>query len=156
LVTPEQAELVALACQLGTVQLVMRNATDDVAENTGGADLQKLLLGRSDLNMTGDGAEDFFASLKPKEPAPPPPPVVQPKPQPEPEDDVFTMVIIDGNKPREVEFRRGKLITPPAESSPPPEVQLPAVGDRLPEAEGDGSLPTGEQAQNQSFGRRMH
>ncbi|HEV3338745.1 MAG TPA: Flp pilus assembly protein CpaB [Pirellulales bacterium] len=152
LVSPEQAELVALACQLGTVQLVMRSAGDDVAENTGGADLQKLLLGRSDLDTNGD-AEDFFASLKPKEPAPPPA-VTPPEPEPVPEDNVFTMVLIDGNKPREAVFRRGKLITPLTEGSPLPEVQIPAGGTPLPEAEGDGSAQTGEQVHSRPLSRR--
>ncbi|HWB12878.1 MAG TPA: Flp pilus assembly protein CpaB [Pirellulales bacterium] len=149
LVTPEQAELVALACQLGTVQLVMRSATDDVAEHTGGADLQKLLLGHSELDTdTGDG-EEFMAALKPKEPAAPA--VTQPEQQPEPEqelepvEDVFTMVIIDGNKPREEKFRRGKLITPPATEGAP-EPQVPASGDQPTEDDGQGSTQTSEQA----------
>jgi Flp pilus assembly protein CpaB len=155
LVTPEQAELVALACQLGTVQLVMRSATDEGVENAGGADLQKLLLGRSDLDagaMAGS-AEDFLASLKPKEPVTPAPPVAQPEAQPE-QEDVFTMVIIDGNKPREEVFRRGKLITPPAEAAP--EVQAPPAGDALPEVQGSSS--DNEQARSNSpdapLGRR--
>lgn len=139
LVSPEQAELVALACQLGTVQLVMRSATDDAVENPGGADLQKLLLGRSDLDMgpAPGNAEDFFASLKPKEPVAPPPAVTQPQPEAEPVEEVFTMVIIDGNKPREEVFRRGKLTTPPAEAAP--EVQAPPADDSVPEVKGSSS-----------------
>ena len=142
LVTPGQAELVALACNLGTVQLVMRSATDDESESTGGADLSKLLLGRSDLD-TGPApgsAEDFLASLRPKEPTAP---VLTAQPQPEPEEEVFTMVIIDGNKPREEVFRRGKLITPPADTAP--EVKVPPAGDSLPEVQGSSS--DSEQAQ---------
>jgi pilus assembly protein CpaB len=149
MVTPEQAELVALACQLGTVQLVMRSANDDVAEHTAGADLQKLLLGHSDLDKATDEGEDFLASLKPKEPPPPAPVVTQPEPQPvpEPAEDVFTMVIIDGNKPREEKFRRGKLVVPPAiEGAPEP--QVPASVDQPPETEEEDSPETSEQARN--------
>ncbi|MGH7136832.1 MAG: Flp pilus assembly protein CpaB [Pirellulales bacterium] len=115
LVTPEQAELVALAAQLGTVQLVMRSASDDMAENPGGADLQKLLLGRTDMDRSSD-PEAFITAFKPKQPEPM---VTAPPPAPEAEpvdDDLFTMVILDGNRPREHVFKRGK----PVNSPPPP------------------------------------
>ena len=116
LVTPEQAELVALASQLGAVQLVMRSASDDVAENPGGADLQKLLLGHSDMDTSGD-AHAFITALKPKQlEAPPPEPVAKA----EPDDDVFTMVIHDGSVPREVVFQRGKPVN--QASAAPPEL----------------------------------
>lgn len=138
LVSPEQAELVALACNLGTVQLVMRSATDDENGNTGGADLQKLLTGGSDLDfndVSGDPGS-FFSSLKPKEPAAPPPVLTPPPAPPEPEKEVFTMVIIDGNRQHEVVFERGKPVTP--QGSEPPSVNHgSATGDISPAAENE-------------------
>jgi pilus assembly protein CpaB len=113
LVTPEQAELVALAAQLGSVQLVMRSASDDVAENPGGADLQKLLLGRTDMDTSLD-PQAFITALKPKEPEPQ---VTAPEPEPAPVDDeTFTMVIFAGNKPQELTFKRGKPVKSPTPS----------------------------------------
>ncbi|HVA47602.1 MAG TPA: Flp pilus assembly protein CpaB [Pirellulales bacterium] len=139
LVTPEQSELVALATQVGTVQLVMRNAVDDVAESTGGADLQKLLTGRSDA---GDGPpgdpHSFITSLKLKAPEPPAPP---PSVAPEPPDDVFVMTIIDGSVPREVEFRRGKLITPSTAAPPPSAAVEPPAASDSPPSEAGGQPP---------------
>ena len=131
LVTPEQAELVALAAQLGTVQLVMRSASDDMAENPGGADLQKLLLGRTDMDSSSD-PEAFITALKPKEPvvtAPPPAPEAAPV-----DDDLFTMVILDGNKPRELVFKRGKPV-----NSAPPSTDTPAEAESQDTPASDGA-----------------
>lgn len=134
LVTPEQAELVALASQLGSVQLVMRSAADDVAENPGGADLQKLLLGRSEMDDGGD-PHSFMTAFRA---APPPVPAPAPAPEPapveaaEPDNDRFTMLILDGSTPREVEFKRGKPVNNSAAAPPslpqtaPPPAAVPA------------------------------
>lgn len=116
LVTPDQAELVGLASQLGSVQLVMRSASDDVAENPGGADLQKLLMGRSAIDASGD-PEAFMTAFKavpPPPPAPAPAPVPTPVEPAEPDNEHFTMLILDGSTPREVEFKRGKPLNPAA------------------------------------------
>lgn len=123
LVTPEQAELVALAAQVGTVQLVMRNAGDETAGNPGGADLHKLLLGHSEMDANGD--PDAF--MKAFGGGPAPAPAASPEPLPaEPvtvETDHFTMLILDGDKPRAVEFKRGKLRNLAA-TAPPPAPQV--------------------------------
>lgn len=141
LVTPSQAELVALATQLGSVQLVMRSTGDDVTENTGGADLQKLLLGRSDLEIPGEGddAESFITAFKPKQPGPPTPPPATEVAAPEPPGDVFTMVILDGSVPREVVFNRGRPM-PGTPLAPPlaPEPS-PIIPSGVSPAETDGS-----------------
>ncbi|HET6881205.1 MAG TPA: Flp pilus assembly protein CpaB, partial [Pirellulales bacterium] len=123
LVTPEQAELVGLATQLGNVQMVMRSASDDDSDNPGGADLQKLLLGRTDMDTSID-PQAFITAMKPKEPEPPaPPPTIAPVLEAEPEDDVFTMVILDGNRPRTIEFKRGKPVNAAAPVNTPPDNQ---------------------------------
>lgn len=152
LVTPEQAELVALATQVGTVQLIMRSAADDVAENTGGADLQKLLVGQSDGDdESPSDPRDFITSLKNKPPQPPaPPPAVAPQPA----DDVFVMTIIDGSTPREVEFRRGKILNPSSAAPPPSVDDTPAA---KPGAEPETAPPESDTEQpaesNQQAGR---
>ncbi|HQU44819.1 MAG TPA: hypothetical protein PK867_18535, partial [Pirellulales bacterium] len=153
LVKPGQAELGALGTQVGTVQLVMRNAVDDEAESTGGADLQKLLTGRSDTDDGPPGdPHSFITSLKPKPPEPPaPPPVVAP----EPPDDVFVMTIIDGSVPREVEFRRGKLVTPSTAAPPPSAVEEPPAASDSPPPGTGGQQPAETEKQARTTGRRM-
>jgi Flp pilus assembly protein CpaB len=137
LVTPEQAELVALASQLGTVQLVMRSAGDDAAENPGGADLQKLLLGHTDMDTSVD-PQAFITAFKAKGPEPPAPaPVPVPEAEPEPDHDLFTMVILDGNVPREVEFRRGKPVNSPGPAVRPQDDPTTAID--APAEDADGS-----------------
>lgn len=141
LVTPEQAELVGLATQLGTVQLVMRSASDEVAENPGGADLQKLLVGRSAIDGDDD-PQAFMAAFKPAQP-PQTAAVVAPAPAPaaveqaEPEYERFTMMILDGSKPREVEFKRGKPTSGAAAAPPATEQDVPAPVD-VPAEDTDG------------------
>ncbi|HEU5431773.1 MAG TPA: Flp pilus assembly protein CpaB [Thermomicrobiales bacterium] len=53
LVTPDQAELVMLAGNLGTLQLAMRSASDDTNDPTSGADVQELLSGTDNATARG-------------------------------------------------------------------------------------------------------
>jgi pilus assembly protein CpaB len=145
LVTPSQAELVALATQLGSVQLVMRSTGDDVTENTGGADLQKLLLGRSEMEIPGEGddAESFITAFKPRQPGlpTPPPAVAAVAAAPEPPEDVFTMVILDGSVPREVEFKRGRPLAGTPLAPPVAPEPSPIIPSGVSPAEADDSAP---------------
>lgn len=154
LVTPEQAELVALATQVGTVQLIMRNAGDDVAEDTRGADLQKLLLGHSDSDDNlPDDPRELITSLKNK---PAKQPAAQPVVAPPPVDDVFVMTIISGSAPREVEFRRGKIVNPASAGPPPSAVQpvsAPATQPNPPDANEEPATENNQQARR--TGRRI-
>lgn len=156
LVTPEQAELVALATQVGTVQLIMRSASDEVAESTNGADLQKLLSGRSENDEESPSdARDFITSIKNKQPEPPaPPPVIEV----EPADDVFVMTIIDGSTPREVEFRRGKIVNPAAAAPPPSQQITPVIGPAASDAatpETDTEQPAERNQQARRYRRQI-
>lgn len=148
LVTPEQAELVALAAQLGTVQLVMRSASDGAAENPGGADLQKLLIGRSDMDSSAD-PEAFISAFKPKE-AQPPAPVAVPEPELPPVDNqVFTMVIFDGNKPRELTFTRNKPFSAPTPTIAPAMDSPESESDVAAEGSEDGTTDNEDPSPNE-------
>lgn len=125
LVTPDQAELVMLAGNLGTLQLVMRSANDDSNEPTTGADVQELLSG------TENGAppsaapapltskEDLLSLLnqaKEKEPAAPPtPPVLSALPAAAP--DQFEMLVIKGPHAETMQFT--DVRRPPTSTSGP-------------------------------------
>ena len=109
-VTPEQAEKVMLATQLGTVQLVMRGPADKDIVRTGGAS-PSLLLGPTGANEReklpveadkpkGGGLLGLLQSMR-SEPAAPPPPVMQPPAEPaQPES--FTVRLLEGPDVSEV------------------------------------------------------
>jgi pilus assembly protein CpaB len=107
LVTPDQAELVMLAGQLGTVQLVMRSASDESHEPTSGADVQELLSGTNTGIPYASGArpdskEGLLSLLgQPKEPEPTPTIVEQPAP---PTKNSFKMLLIKGPTAETLEF----------------------------------------------------
>jgi Flp pilus assembly protein CpaB len=110
LVTPDQAELVMLAGQLGTVQLVMRSASDESNEPTSGADVQELLSGKKTERPDASGSpppdskEGLLSLLnQAKEPAPPTPPAVVEQPAP-PARNAFKMLLIKGPTAETVEF----------------------------------------------------
>lgn len=147
LVTPEQAELVALAAQVGTVQLVMRNASDETAGNPGGADLHKLLSGHSEIDTDSD--PNAFMKAFGGGPAQPPAASLEPLPA-EPvavETEHFTMLILEGDKPREVEFKRGKPRNLAATAPAPQVTPFPAEAT-TPDAEPDAQ-PDDEQADDE-------
>lgn len=142
LVTPDQAELVMLATQLGSVQLVMRSAADETDDPTTGADVQELLSGvKSGGTPTSapapanlDPKAGLLSLLKTGEPepvkpapapAPAPPPAAE-KPAPAP--NIFTMVLIKGPNAETVHFTDDKA--PPAPSSAaPPSAKEPAASE---------------------------
>ena len=111
LVTPDQAELVMLAGQLGTVQLVMRSAADESNEPTSGADVQELLSGKKTETLDGTGSpppntkEGLLSLLnQTKEPAPPTPPPAVAEPSAPPARNAFKMLLIKGPNAETVEF----------------------------------------------------
>lgn len=116
LVTPQQAELVTLANEMGKIRLVMRSADDDSQEETAGVT-------RNELFKTSESpqpAKDSLSSsaipsfLKPAEPpakvepAAPLPDVTPPN--------AWKMVLIEGNAVREVEFEDGTRIGAPVQT----------------------------------------
>jgi pilus assembly protein CpaB len=136
LVNLEQAELIMLAAQLGKIQLVMRSATDDVDEETAGADVQKLLKGHFDTVPSSPGKPDGLISLlnqngapQVEKAAPPATSAVASEPAPAP--NVFTMVVINGSETREYQFTDGQVL-PEAEPRPEAGTKNPPSADGSP------------------------
>lgn len=103
LVTPEQAEKVMMATELGTVRLAMRSADDDVDMETAGAsvhDFPGVSLPKPEPTTVAKLPETK-PEAKP-EPKPEPPPIVHLPPA-----DVFKMRVIEADSQREVEFANG-------------------------------------------------
>jgi len=106
LVTPEQAEKLALASTEGKLQLVMRNSTDQGDEQTTGINKQRLLSGDAAIPAPEPG------SLKSEQPQQPKPrrvrahPVVNPAPaaSQSPEKPRSSVEMIEGAKKRSVDF----------------------------------------------------
>ena len=105
LVTPEQAEKLALAASEGKLQLVMRNSIDQGDEQTSGINKRKLLGGEMAKPQPEPG------SLKSEQPNPKPAPQrfrVEPKPVaealPVPAPPRASVEMIEGAKKRNVDF----------------------------------------------------
>lgn len=131
LVTPEQAEKVTLATQMGEIRLVLRSREDIGESETSGAKANELLSGTdaSDrgqenagisaptgpnplLDLLNQQAQAAMAIQQQQVQQP----QQQPEPTPPPVDDApkFKMVVIEGRQLREVEFLDGKPTTGPA------------------------------------------
>lgn len=129
LVTPEQAEKVTLATQLGEIRLVLRSREDIGESETSGAKANELLSGTDAadrvqetagnaaptgpnplLDLLNQQAQAAMAVQQQQAQQP------QPEPTPPPVDDTpkFKMVVIEGRQLREVEFLDGKPTTGPA------------------------------------------
>ncbi|MGA2737046.1 MAG: Flp pilus assembly protein CpaB [Bryobacteraceae bacterium] len=99
LVTPEQAEMLSLASNQTTIQLVLRNPLDTQVAKTPGTAVVELFA----MNGPKKRAEPTKVYVKmPAKPLPPPPPVeVRPAP---PVRQAFVMEVINGNKKSETKF----------------------------------------------------
>lgn len=108
LVTPEQAELVTMASELGRIRLVLRGPNDDQVEPTMGV-LPGQLLGQSTTSTLAHSApaapSNPFAALVPQPAAPAAEPAAEPAPP-----SSFMMTIIKGAEAQDYELdpeRRG-------------------------------------------------
>ena len=107
LVTPEQAEKLALAATEGKLQLVMRNSIDQSDEKTPGVNKRGLLTGERAVPAPDPGS---LKSEQPKPAAKPAPqrPRVQaeakPAPAPTPQTPRASVEMIEGGKRRNVDF----------------------------------------------------
>jgi pilus assembly protein CpaB len=111
LVTPRQAELVMLATQLGTLQLVMRSNTDESNSDAPGASVGELLQHNDQFAsrpapVVGPQGKNPLIQLL-NQPA-------KPGPQGKPRASAWVMEVIEGGTVREVEFddeaRAGKTV----------------------------------------------
>lgn len=156
LVTPEQAQLVMLAVKVGTVQLVMRSASDDAADSTAVVDVQTLLHGHNSDSAPAPEAAlppgSGLLSLLNQQKAPPPEPTrAAPR-------NVFTMVVIKGADMSKAEFADGKAVNLPDQADSPsakgPALPLlppvPPKPETGPTTEGgDKNAPGGKSGQEQ-------
>jgi pilus assembly protein CpaB len=137
LVTPQQAELVTLANEMGKIRLVMRSADDETHEETGGV-TQSELFGGGDATDTAKPTrstrDTFLKMINPgaaqqdqqqEEPA-----AISAAPQ-----NTWKMLLIEGNSLREVEFEDGSRIGSPVQIR-----QLNAPGDTTSAPPGGFSL----------------
>lgn len=106
LVTPEQAEMLSLAANQATIQLVLRNPLDREVAKTPGAALTHLFTGQK-LNLTG-AKEPVGAPVqraaRPRAPRPPVEPAVMMPPVRQAPPPPFVMEIIQGTKRNEQKF----------------------------------------------------
>jgi pilus assembly protein CpaB len=105
LVSPDQAEKLALASTEGKLQLVMRNSIDQGDEQTKGINKRSLLNGEHAAPQPEPGS---LKSEQPPKPKPAPRPRVQAEPKPEPQAAKpaprAQVEMIEGAKRRNVEF----------------------------------------------------
>ncbi len=104
LVTPEQAELVTLATELGSIRLVLRSPEDEEAATTPGAEIAQLLqpgLEKNDADdesLMEEAGDDLLTFLS-----------NEPEPEPEiaepvEDENAWTMVLHIGSEVRQVKF----------------------------------------------------
>jgi len=99
LVTPEQAEMLSLASNQTTIQLVLRNPLDTQFAKTPGTAVVELFANNGPKKRP-DPEKVYVRAPKP---APPPPPPVEVKPAP-PVRQSFVMEVINGGKRSETKF----------------------------------------------------
>jgi pilus assembly protein CpaB len=163
IVTPEQAESVMLASQLGRIQLSLRNSDDDAEVTSQGTDTRRLLTGGSD--SPGDGEGDPIANLlkgQPSEEKQPEPRIDTPEPaQSEPTlvadaGPKWRMTLLKGPDAVELEFREGQALplviggdgAKKQSTSPAPTAQgvtLPALPGFIPPVGGNSEPPESEE-----------
>jgi len=97
LVTPEQAEMLSLASNQTTIQLVLRNPLDTQVAKTPGTAVVELFAANGPRKRPDP--VKVYVKAKPA-PAPPPAPVVQLAPPRQP----FVMEVINGNRKTETKF----------------------------------------------------
>jgi len=101
LVTPEQAEMLSLASNQTTIQLVLRNPLDTQMAKTPGTAVVELFASNGPKKRPDP--TKVYVKVPVKAAAPPPPPPVEVKPAP-PVRQTFVMEVINGNKKSESRF----------------------------------------------------
>ena len=137
LLSPEQAEMVTLASEVGKIRLVMRSATDEGSEDTKSSTADDILKGTAGNGNPSESSNDSkLKEYLDNQKNPPPVTVVEPTVAP-PKAVGFQTTVIEGTSVRVVDFPetgqpQTTVITPPASAEPPPP---PASDTKQPEAE---------------------
>src|SRR5262249_7833151 len=111
LVTPDEAETIALASDLGRIRLVLRNPDDEQMADTNGTEEGEIFRHDSKPHAAGapskgGGILDWLKSQqRATEPAPAATPAPAPVPVPDPEEH-FRMDLLKGDEVSHVEFSR--------------------------------------------------
>jgi pilus assembly protein CpaB len=127
MVTPQQAEKVTLASELGSIRLVVRSLNDDQESTSIGASVadifgtEKNASAQEEKPVAGDG-KGLAAMMPIPFPVPPPLPEAPPAAPP------FKMVVIEGSAMREVAFpAEGLPVTDATEGSTSTPSELPSL-----------------------------
>jgi pilus assembly protein CpaB len=106
LVTPQQAEVLSLAANQTTIQLVLRNPLDTQVAKTTGAAVQQLYGGPPRPSTEEAAQKPLVRRVRPVAVAvaPPPPIIMRAEPKPQP----FVIEMIHGNKKAEQKFAEEK------------------------------------------------
>jgi pilus assembly protein CpaB len=103
LVTPQQAEILSLASNQTTIQLVLRNPLDTQVAKTSGAGVQQLF-GGPPPRVASDGPAQPVRRVRPVAVAAPPATIVRAEPKPQP----FVIEMIHGSRKAEQKFAEEK------------------------------------------------
>src|SRR5262245_31024955 len=111
LVTPSQAEIIALASDMGKVRLVLRHPDDEQVADTSGTDENEILAsglkGDRNKELAGDQSGGLLAWLKQQQgPAAAPAPARTTQVTPGVPEERFSMELLEGNDIKNVEFTR--------------------------------------------------
>ena len=137
LVTPQQAEKVTLASEMGSIRLIIRSPEDNVESTTEGASVADIVGGPADKNFSelehktaddGKGLKDWMNQQQ----SAPPPVAIAPVEAPAPP---WKMTILEGSTVREMSFPQDDeppaavsvlepVVAPPAAGGAPTEPQL--------------------------------
>ncbi|HZZ28068.1 MAG TPA: Flp pilus assembly protein CpaB [Pirellulales bacterium] len=107
LVTPGEAETIALASELGHIRLVLRNPNDEQVADTSGTEENEILTGKTkgnhdqDLTKSGGGILDWLKQQTGSAPSTAPTPASTLNPE-----EHFTMTLQKGDELSRVEFSR--------------------------------------------------
>jgi pilus assembly protein CpaB len=136
LLSPEQAEMVTLASEVGKIRLVMRSATDEGNEDTKSSTADDILKGTAGANTSDSGNDAKLKEYLDSHRPPTPTPVVE-APVVAPKTSTFQTTVIEGTTVRVVDFPEGgqpqtTIITAPAsgdQTPPPGDVKQPTADE---------------------------
>jgi pilus assembly protein CpaB len=103
LVTPDEAETIALASDLGRIRLILRNPDDDQFADTEGTEENEILQGKNKTPHGSGKSNGILSWLKNQQEPQAQPAAVAPAPDP---DERFTMDLLKGDEMSHVEFTR--------------------------------------------------
>ena len=144
LVTPQQAERVTLASEMGSIRLIIRSPEDNADAPTEGASVYDIVGGGPDKNVRAAEQKPLIPAkemfVPPSQPIALPPIAIQPPPP-------WKMVIVEGSGIREMSFAQDE--DAPTTSLDAPDTTLPPASAGTPPAvEGNQPIETEQESKN--------